>query len=448
MWLKPLRYRFLGRNGTVSAMAARHNSQQIFSKAKRILPGGVNSPVRSFGAVEGEPFVVARGEGPYLYDVDGNRYVDYVLSWGPLVLGHAHAAVVEAVRAQAALGTSYGACCAAEVELAECIGRHMPALEMLRFVNSGTEAAMSVLRLSRAFTRRSKILKFAGCYHGHVDSLLIQAGSGVLTLGLPGSAGVPEEFTRDTLLAPFNDLDALRLVFQKFPEEIAAVIVEPVAGNTGLILPQPGFLAGLREATARHGALLIFDEVMTGFRVHPSGAQGLYDVRPDLTMLGKVIGGGLPVGAFGGRREIMEMLAPLGPVYQAGTLSGNPLAMAAGLATLRVWLEEGGFELARAAAAKLVQVLRGHAAAASIPLACEASGTMFGFFFQEGPVMNCSAAARSDLKRFARFFHMMLEEGVYFAPSQYEAGFVSMLHGGEALDFTAAALGRVFKKLR
>ncbi len=424
-------------------MRSTNKSKEIFARAQKIFPGGVNSPVRAFRSVDSEPFIVARAEGPYLYDVDGNRYVDYINSWGPLVLGAAHPAVVEAIERQAKLGTSYGACCEQESKLAELIQQFVPSMEMLRFVNSGTEAAMSVLRLVRGFTGRQKIIKFSGCYHGHVDSLLVNAGSGVATLGIPGSAGVFESVTGNTCTVEFNDLEGVEKVFKEFPDEIAAVVLEPVVGNAGLILPQAGFLAGLRALTEKFGALLVFDEVMTGFRVGLRGAQGLYNVKPDLTMLGKVIGGGLPVGAFGGRKDIMQKLAPLGPVYQAGTLSGNPLAMEAGYATLREWTKPGVFEKVEIMAKTLVQCFRELGSSKKIPLCAESVGSMFGFFFQNGPVHNYTDAKRSDVAMFKEFFHAMLDRGVYFAPSQFEAGFVSAAHENEALQFTVSALGSV-----
>ncbi len=424
-----------------------NSSKALFERANRLFPGGVNSPVRAFKAVGGQPLFIARGEGAYFYDVDGNRFVDYVLSWGPLALGHAHQRVQDALCRQGARGTSYGACCELESKLAEIILRHMPGIEMIRFVNSGTEAAMSALRVARGFTGRDKIVKFTGCYHGHVDSLLVKAGSGVLTLGLPECAGVPADYVRHTLLAEYNDINSVERLFQEHGADIAAVIVEPVAGNSGLIPPQPGFLQRLRELTSSSGALLIFDEVMTGFRVHPGGAQQLYSIRPDLTMLGKVIGGGLPVGAFGGRREIMECLAPLGPVYQAGTLSGNPLAMAAGIATLEVWLEEGGFALAADAASALVEELESESKRTGVPLRTAVSGTMFGFFFTDKPVLTAGDAARSDAALFRRFFNELLESGVYIAPSPFESNFVSAAHSGQPLDETLEAIRRAFETI-
>ena len=423
-------------------------SAKIFSRAKGFFPGGVNSPVRAFRSVGGEPFIVRYGQGAYLYDVDGNRYVDYINSWGPLVLGHAHPAVVEAIATQAARGTSFGACNELESELAAVVRDLFPSLELMRFVNSGTEAGMSVIRLARGFTNRRKILKFEGCYHGHADVLLAKAGSGVLTLGLPECSGVPEQVVSDTLVAEYNNLESVEKIFAACGDDIAAVIVEPVVGNCGLLVPREDFLKGLRDITERAGALLIFDEVMTGFRVALGGAQAKYNVRPDLTMLGKVIGGGLPVGAFGGRREIMEMLAPLGPVYQAGTLSGNPLAMTAGLTTINEWRKPGVFARAERVTQELVAGLKSAAAHAGIPLEADSVGTMFGFFFSETPVRSYRDTTKCDRAAFNRFFHEMLDSGVYFAPSAFEAGFVSVAHEGEALAHTLEHLSYGFSAVK
>jgi len=422
-------------------------SKQLFAEAVRLLPGGVNSPVRAFKAVGGQPLFIQRGEGAYLVDVDGNRYVDYVLSWGPLILGHAHPEVVAALQEAAALGTSYGAPCPQEVELARLVTEMMPSVEVVRFVNSGTEATMSALRLARAFTGRTKIVKFQGNYHGHADMLLVQAGSGVATLGLPDSPGVPPSTVADTLSARYNDLDSVARLFDSFEREIAAVIVEPVAGNMGMVPPAPGFLAGLRDLTAAHDALLIFDEVMTGFRVHPGGAQGLFDITPDITTLGKVIGGGLPVGAYGGRRDIMELVAPAGSMYQAGTLSGNPLAMTAGAVTLRAIRQPGVWERLERTGEMLVAGLGQAAERAGIPVSLARPGTMFGLFFTEEPVIDWDSAKAADTKRFARYFRAMLEQGVYLAPSQFEAGFLSTAHGEAEIALTIAAAERAFAQL-
>ena len=419
-------------------------SIELFQEAQELLPGGVNSPVRAFRAVGGQPLFIERGEGAYLFDVDGNRYIDYVLSWGPLILGHAHPQVVEALTKAVRAGTSYGAPSPLEVELAALVQEFMPNMEMLRFVNSGTEATMTALRLARAFTNRNKIVKFEGCYHGHADMLLVQAGSGVATLGLPDSPGVPPATVEDTLVGRFNDSESVAELFRQFHAEIAAVIVEPVAGNMGVVLPQDGFLESLRELTRQHGAVLIFDEVMTGFRVHPGGAQTLYDIQPDLTTLGKVIGGGLPVGAYGGRREIMEMIAPSGPVYQAGTLSGNPLAMTAGITTLKYLQKPGVWEQLETTASDLTGGFGTAAHAAGVPVQSNRVGTMFSTFFTETPVQDWGTAKTSDTERFARFFSAMLEAGVYLAPSQFEAGFVSTAHNQRTNEATIQAATKAF----
>ncbi len=422
-------------------------SIQLFQQAKTLMPGGVSSPVRAFRAVGGQPLFIERGEGPYLFDVDGNRFIDYVLSWGPLILGHAHPQVVAALQEAAAKGSSFGAPSPLEIELASLIRSFLPNIDMVRFVNSGTEAVMSALRLARAYTGRSKIIKFVGNYHGHADMLLVKAGSGVATLGLPDSPGVPKATVADTLLADFNNLDSVARLFEQNPQDIAAVIVEPVAGNMGMVPPQPDFLPGLRRLTADYGALLIFDVVMTGFRVHPGGAQTLYNIQPDITTLGKVIGGGLPVGAYGGRREIMEMVAPAGPMYQAGTLSGNPLAMTAGIATLRLLQDEAVWQHFEQVGGQLVSGLQEAAVAAGVPLQVQRLGSMFGMFFSAEPVVDWETASAADSGRFATFFRHMLEQGVYLAPSQYESGFLSSEHRAQEIERTLVAAERAFAAL-
>jgi len=424
------------------------HSIELFAQAQAILPGGVDSPVRAFRAVGGQPLFIERGEGAYLYDVDGNPFVDYVLSWGPLILGHAHPRVVRAIAEAAARGTSFGAPSPLELELARLIQQFVPSIEMIRFVNSGTEATMSALRLARAFTGRNKIIKFEGCYHGHADLLLVQAGSGVATLGLPDSPGVPPSTVADTLVAPFNDLVVVEQLFETYSNQIAAIIVEPVAGNMGVVPPVAGFLSGLRDITAAHGALLIFDEVMTGFRVHPGGAQALYNIKPDLTTLGKVIGGGLPVGAYGGRRDVMQKIAPAGPVYQAGTLSGNPLAMTAGIETLKELQTPGAWDAMARSSEQLVTGLDAAAQEACVPSVVQRVGTMFTTFFTDQPVINWATARTANTQKFGAFFREMLEGGVYLAPSQFEAGFMSTKHGPIELEFTVRAAERAFRRIR
>jgi glutamate-1-semialdehyde 2,1-aminomutase len=415
-------------------------NDQLFERAQSTIPGGVNSPVRAFRAVGGTPRFVARGAGPHFWDADGKRYIDYVGSWGPLILGHAHPEVVEAVRRRAQEGLSFGAPTEIEIELAELLCQAVPSKEMVRLVSSGTEATMTALRLARGFTGRPKIIKFEGCYHGHGDALLVKAGSGALTLGNPSSAGVTPETASHTIVLSFNDVAQLEDAFRRQGGEIAAVIVEPVAGNMNLVPGSREFLGAMRELCTRHGAVLIFDEVMTGFRVGPMGAQGLYGIRPDLTTLGKVIGGGMPVGAFGGRRDIMSKIAPLGPVYQAGTLSGNPVAVAAGLATLKLVLAPGFFERLEALTRSLVEGLNGAGRKAGMAFCAAHVGGMFGLFFRGAPPTSYAEVMECDKEAFNRFFHAMLDAGVYFAPSAYEAGFVSAAHGEAEIDATIAAV--------
>ena len=423
-------------------------SQQLFTQAQKVIPGGVNSPVRAFRAVGGNPIFVERAEGPYLFDADGKRYIDYVLSWGPMIAGHAHPRVIEAVQGRLRQGLSFGAPTAIETELAEQLCRRLPGMDMVRMVNSGTEATMSAIRLARGHTGRDLIVKFEGCYHGHSDSLLVKAGSGALTLGVPSSPGVPAALAVQTLTLTYNDIAGLREAFAQRGEEIACVIVESVAGNMNCVPPVAGFLQALREVCDQSGALLIFDEVMTGFRLGPAGAQGFYKVQPDLTTLGKVIGGGMPVGAFGGRRDIMASIAPLGPVYQAGTLSGNPIAMAAGLATLELLDAPDFYPNLFARTAQLTEGLRARAAAHGVPLTTNQAGSMFGVFFtDEAVISNYQQVMACDLERFNRFFHGMLAEGVYLAPAAYEAGFTSTAHTEADIDRTVDAADRVFRKL-
>jgi glutamate-1-semialdehyde 2,1-aminomutase len=420
-------------------------SEDLFARAQQTIPGGVNSPVRAFKSVGGTPRFIARASGAYVYDADGREYVDYVGSWGPMILGHQHPAVVEAIRKQAEVGVSYGAPTELEIEMAELLCSRVPGLEQVRLCNSGTEATMSALRLARACAGRDAFIKFEGCYHGHSDALLVKAGSGALTLGTPSSPGVPADFARHTLTASYNELATVEALFWAQPAAIAAVIVEPVAGNMNCVPPAPGFLEGLRALCDRFGALLIFDEVMTGFRVHPGGAAARYGVKPDLVTLGKIIGGGLPVGAFGGRRELLQKLAPVGPVYQAGTLSGNPLAMAAGLATLRL-LDEKLYAGLERYTARLLEGLRAVARAASVPFTTTQVGGMFGLFFTgEASIRRYAQVMACDTARFARFFHAMLDAGVYLAPSAFEAGFVSSAHGERELSRTLDAASRAFR---
>jgi glutamate-1-semialdehyde 2,1-aminomutase len=420
----------------------------LFAEAQTYIPGGVNSPVRAFKGVGGTPIFVERAEGPYLFGADGRRYIDYVGSWGPMVVGHAHPEVLKAVHDAVDRGLSYGAPTAIETAMAKKLCELVPSLDMVRMVNSGTEATMSAIRLARGYTGRDKIVKFEGCYHGHSDSLLVKAGSGALTLGVPSSPGVPAGLAEHTLTLPFNDGDAVREVFSRFGGEIACIIVEPVAGNMNCVPPKSGFLETLREVCDAHGSVLIFDEVMTGFRVALGGAQAHYGISPDLTTLGKVIGGGMPVGAFGGRRDIMEKLAPLGPVYQAGTLSGNPVAMAAGLKTLELISAPGFFDRLSERTRYLIEGLQERALKAGIPFAANWVGGMFGLFFtEEKAVDSFEQVMACDQERFKRFFHAMLDEGVYLAPSAFEAGFVSAAHDFDVLDQTLQAAERVFNRL-
>jgi len=424
------------------------SSAELFARARQRIPGGVNSPVRAFRGLGREPFFVDRAAGATIWDVEGKSYIDYVGTWGPAILGHAPQVVVDAVCETAARGVSFGIPNPLEVEMADLICRWMPSIEKVRMVNSGTEATMSCVRLARGFTRRDKIIKFEGCYHGHVDALLVQAGSGALTHGQPDSAGVPNEFAGLTIVLPFNDLEAVRSAFRENQSEIAAIILEPIPANAGLYFPQPGFLEGLRDECTRHGTLLVFDEVMTGFRVARGGAQQMYDVRPDLTALGKIIGGGLPVGAFGGRAEIMDQLSPLGPVYQAGTLSGNPLAMAAGLAQLRELERIDGWNLLEKLGAQFEQATRDSLGTTETRATFHRVGSMFCLFFTAGPVTDLASARRSDLESFAKFFNHCLEAGVYFAPSQFETGFISTAHQPSQIETTARVVCHALEKSR
>jgi glutamate-1-semialdehyde 2,1-aminomutase len=422
-------------------------SRRLNDEAQHFLPGGVDSPVRAYKAVGGNPPFIQRGEGPYIFDADGNRYLDYVCSWGPLILGHAYPGVVRAIQKAAERGTSYGAPTELEVTLARMVTEAFPSIEMLRFVNSGTEADMSAIRLARAFTQRDKILKFEGCYHGHSDGLLAKSGSGIATLGIPDSAGVPASYTQNTLTVPYNNLQAVKDLFWLFPRDIAAIIVEPLAANMGVVAPADGFLAELRRLSSEHGALLIFDEVITGFRLAYGGAQELYGVKADLTCLGKIIGGGLPVGAYGGREEIMQLMAPLGPVYQAGTLSGNPLAMTAGIETLKVLRQPGFYARLEERAAQLAEGILKATQKTKIKTWTARAGSLMTTFFCDAPVVDYASAKRSDTALFNRFFHGILEEGIYWPPSQFEAAFVSTAHSAENIEETVDKMGRVLRSL-
>ncbi|MGO8765957.1 MAG: glutamate-1-semialdehyde 2,1-aminomutase [Limisphaerales bacterium] len=425
----------------------RVQSEKLFADALKYIPGGVNSPVRAFRAVGGTPFFVNRARGARVWDVDGNEFIDYVCTWGPAILGHAHPKIIAAVKAAAEHGTSFGIPNPLEVNMARLICELVPGIQKVRMTNSGTEACMSAVRLARGFTRRDKIIKFDGCYHGHADCLLVKAGSGALTFGNPDSAGIPADFAKHTIVLPYNEPDPVRAAFAANPNGIAAIIVEPVPGNAGLFLPREGYLEFLREITAAHGALLIFDEVMTGFRLARGGAQERFHISPDLTCLGKIIGGGLPVGAFGGRADIMDLLAPLGPVYQAGTLSGNPIAMAAGIAGLEELQSGGAYRLLEESGRQLATGLKDAARSANIAAQVNACGSMFCAYFTGAPVHNLADAMKSDRARFAKFFHGMLDQGIYLAPSQFEAGFISTAHTAGDIEQTISAASKVLRTL-
>ena len=428
-------------------MISRVRSEQLFAEALKYIPGGVNSPVRAFRAVGGQPFFVNRAKGSHVWDVDGNELIDYVGTWGPAILGHAHPKIIKAVQHAAELGTSFGIPNPHEVTMAKLICELVPNVEKVRMTNSGTEACMSAIRLARGFTKRDKIIKFDGCYHGHADSLLVKAGSGALTFGHPDSAGVPASFTQHTIVVPYNDPDALKAAFAANSGQVAGVIIEPVAGNAGLYVPRPGYLEFLREITKANDSLLIFDEVMTGFRLAAGGAQQRFSIQPDLSCFGKIIGGGLPVGAFGGRAEIMDCLAPLGPVYQAGTLSGNPVAMAAGIAALEELKSTNAFEQLEKLGMQLEVGMRDAAKSAGVPVTFNRCGSMFCGYFTDQPVHNLADAMKSDRERFKKYFHGMLDAGVYLAPSQFEAGFISTAHSTEDIDVTVRAATKVMKSL-
>jgi len=422
-------------------------SEQLFQEAQKYLPGGVDSPVRAFKAVGGTPPFIARGKGSRIYDEDGNEFIDYVCSWGPLILGHSHPQVIDALKQAAERGTSFGAPTELEITLAKMISTAIPSIEMVRFVNSGTEATMTALRLARAFTGRDKIVKFSGGYHGHADGLLVKGGSGLATLGLPSSPGVPDSYAQNTLVASYNNAEAVAQLFQSYPEEIAAVIIEPVAANMGVVPPRPGFLDSLRTLTSQSGALLIFDEVISGFRVAYGGAQTLFGITPDLTCLGKVIGGGLPVGAYGGKREIMEMMAPTGSVYQAGTLSGNPLAMTAGIETLKVLSQPGIYERLENTTSRLEEGISRVSGSLNLKLNVSRLASLLTVFFTDNPVLDYDSVSQSDTRLFGRFFQQLLFEGVYWPPSQFEAAFISAVHSEEDIDFTIEAVEKALNRL-
>ncbi|MBI5675745.1 MAG: glutamate-1-semialdehyde 2,1-aminomutase [Nitrospirae bacterium] len=430
-------------------MALNHKkSKELFNKAKRIIPGGVNSPVRAFKAVGGNPIFIDSAKGSKIYDVDGNEYIDYVLSWGPMILGHAHPTIIKALQKAAEKGTSFGAPTPLEVELAGMVRKVYPSMEVMRMVSSGTEATMSAIRAARGFTGRDKIVKFEGCYHGHADGLLVKAGSGAATFGVPTSPGVPKDYARNTITLPYNDLNAFRKICEKAGKDIACVIIEPVVGNSGCILPKPGYLEGLRSVTKKHGIVLIFDEVMTGFRVSYGGAQKVFKIKPDMTCLGKVIGGGLPVGAYGGREDIMRKIAPDGPVYQAGTLSGNPLAMTAGIETLKILSKPETYKKLMAKSEELEEALKDAAKRAGIKTKFYRAGTMFCTYFTDREVYNFTDAAKTDMAAFAKFFRSMLDKGINLAPSGYEAGFMSLAHTSADINKTARAAYESFREIK
>ncbi|WP_320664109.1 glutamate-1-semialdehyde 2,1-aminomutase [Prochlorococcus sp. MIT 1223] len=425
-----------------------NRSEAIFSAAKELMPGGVSSPVRAFKSVNGNPIVFDRVKGPYAWDVDGNRFIDYVGSWGPAICGHAHPEVIAALQEALEKGTSFGAPCELENQLAEMVIEAVPSIEMVRFVNSGTEACMAVLRLMRAYTGRDKVIKFEGCYHGHADMFLVKAGSGVATLGLPDSPGVPRSTTANTLTAPYNDLEAVKELFAENPDAVSGVILEPVVGNAGFITPEPGFLEGLRELTKENGALLVFDEVMTGFRISYGGAQERFGVIPDLTTMGKVIGGGLPVGAYGGKKEIMSMVAPAGPMYQAGTLSGNPLAMTAGIKTLELLKQEGSYERLESITQRLIKGIVQAGKDEGIPITGSSISAMFGFYLCEGPVRNFEEAKSADSELYGKLHRAILEKGIYLAPSAFEAGFTSLAHSEDDINSTLQCFQECFSEIK